>query len=120
MSLRQCGRVSLLKIIPLRLTYETTGAYTLKVWVGKSSICPISNRPNPLVLYPREIIHDRLTILINRESSVEICEVIMNGRITAIAVLSLATLCAAAANRLVARAPENAVSVWAVSDGDKI
>src|SRR5262245_57254241 len=76
MSLRQCGRGSLLKIIPLRLTHETTGAYTLKVWVGKSSICPISNRPNPLVLYLRGIIHDRLTILINRESSIEICEVL--------------------------------------------
>jgi hypothetical protein len=39
---------------------------------------------------------------------------------TAIAVLSLAALCAVATNRRVAGGQENAVSIWAVSDGEKI
>jgi hypothetical protein len=44
----------------------------------------------------------------------------MNGRITAVAVVSLAALSVAGNNHLVARRAEKAISIWAVSDGEKI
>src|SRR5262249_10211428 len=44
----------------------------------------------------------------------------MNGRITAVAVMSLAALGVVGRNHLVARTTEKAVSIWAVSDGEKI
>src|SRR5215813_14848499 len=48
----------------------------------------------------------------------------MNGRITAVAVVLLAVLCAVAENppcaRADARTAEKAISIWAVSDGEKI
>ena len=44
----------------------------------------------------------------------------MNGRITAVAVVSLAALGIVGQNHLVARTTEKAISIWAVSDGEKI
>src|SRR5215813_3319538 len=44
----------------------------------------------------------------------------MNGRITAVAVMLLAALGVVGRNHLVARTTEKAVSIWAVSDGEKI